>query len=213
MNPTSTGAAHDGGRTVTAEPRSAGSAALRGAGRQVLATAGNQVLKAAVDRAVAKVDQTAGRLDAFAAGEPRPSRPRVAGTSPERAAAPGDDRRQDRAVRARIGASLSFVAQRAMLLLQLIQRLARQLLDALARLVRRARRSAADEEDEGPKSTDRPATSGNAGDVPRGPGGDPAARPARPPQPPRRRRPAPGAATAPTRRRVAGDRPDRTASE
>src|SRR4051812_2919191 len=111
--------------TTTDAARSAGSQAMRAAGRQLIATAGNQVLKAAVDRAVTTVDQTAGRLDAFAAREPRPSRGRVAGTP----ATSGPERTPGSAVRAKVGASFSFVAHRAMLLLQLIQRLARQLLD------------------------------------------------------------------------------------
>ena len=118
------------------------------AGRQILATAGNQVLKAAVDRAVNKVDRTAGRLDEFAAREPRPSRSRVAGTPPKGAAGSGGEAGRGSAVRAKVGASFSFVAQRAMVLLQLIQRLAQQLLDALARLVRRVRGGDAQEEPE-----------------------------------------------------------------
>jgi hypothetical protein len=193
--------------TTTDAGRSAGSQAMRAAGRQLIATAGNQVLKAAVDRAVTTVDQTAGRLDAFAAREPRPPRGRVAGTP----AASGPERTPGSAVRAKVGASFSFVAHRAMLLLQLIQRLARQLLDALARLVSRARGGTAseseDETDAGPapETADRLETAGR----PR-PASAAAAGQA---QPPRRRRPAPDAPAAPARRRVPGGRPGRTATD
>ena len=180
-------------------------------GRQILATAGNQVLKAAVDRAVNKVDRTAGRLDEFAAREPRPSRSRVAGTPPKGAAGSGGEAGRGSAVRAKVGASFSFVAQRAMVLLQLIQRLAQQLLDALARLVRRVRGGDAQEEpDEAPQEEPEQPTSsgrttpgvdsGKTGKRPR-PTGDAAAGQA---QPPRRPRPAPGAPAAPARRRVPG---------
>jgi hypothetical protein len=180
-------------------------------GRQILATAGNQVLKAAVDRAVSKVDQTAGRLDEFASREPRPSRSRVAGTPPKGAAGSGGEAGRGSAVRAKVGASFSFVAQRAMVLLQLIQRLAQQLLDALARLVRRVRggdaqeepEEAPQEEPEQPTSSGRTppgVDSGKTGKRPR-PTGDAAAGQA---QPPRRPRPAPGAPAAPARRRVPG---------
>jgi hypothetical protein len=211
MNSTSTVAGRAAGRTGTAAPRGAASQAARAAGRQILATAGNQVLKAAVDRAVSKVDQTAGRLDEFAAREPRPSRSRVAGTSPKSAAGSGGEPGRGSAVRAKVGASFSFVAQRAMVLLQLIQRLAQQLLDALARLVHRVRGKAAQEEPEEapqeepeqPTSSGRTppgADSGKTGKRPRPPGDAAAGKT----QPPRRPRPAPGAPAAPARRRVPG---------
>ena len=65
-------------------------------------------------------------------------------------------------MRAKVGASFSFVAQRAMVLLQLVQRLAQQLLDALARLVRRVRGKAAQEEpEEAPQEEpEQPTSSG-----------------------------------------------------
>ena len=209
MNPTSTVAGRGADRTRAAAPRDAGSQVLRAAGRQLLVTAGNQVLKAAVDRAVSKVDRTAGRLDAFAAREPRPSGSRVAGTPPKGAAASGPERS---AVRAKVGASFSFIARRAMLLLQLIQRLARQLLDALARLVRRARGSAAHEEGGERTKTGRtpPTVDGTkTDDRPRPTGGATAGQA----QPPRRPRPGPGAPAAPARRRVPGGQGGRTASD
>jgi len=138
-------------RTVAGTARDAGSQALRAAGRQLLATAGNQVLKAAVDRAVGKVDQAAGRLDAVARG-PRPSSgPPVRKTS-EPSSTSGS------ALRARVGASLHFVVQRAVLLLQLVQRLVRQLLDALAR---RLRRGKADETDQSGDEANVPDQSGD----------------------------------------------------
>jgi hypothetical protein len=215
MNPTST----DAGRTVTAAPRSVGSQAVGAASRQLLATAGNQVLKAAVDRAVNRVDRTAGRLDALAAREPRQSRPRVAGTSPDRAAGAPSERRTADTVRAKVGASLSFVAQRAMLLLQLVQRLARQLLDALRRLLHRDRADGPDESGDERAAARRPVQNARRtkpGDGPRvSDGGEPVARRPRPAQPPQRRpRPAAGAPEAPVRRRrVAGERPARAGDD
>jgi hypothetical protein len=207
MNQTATSPGRRAGHAVTTPAGSAGSHALRAAGRQVLATAGNQVLKAAVDRAVSKVDQTAGRLDAYAAREPQPPSTRVAGTRPDRAASSAG-RTPDSALRAKVIASYSFVVHRAMLLLQLIQRLARQLLDALASLVRRGRGSAAPEEGEEPMDT-APAPSTDkarrTGDTPR-----PSSKAAAGPQPTRRPRPTPG---APARRRVPGGQPSRTASD
>jgi len=211
MNPTLS----DAGRTATAAPRSAGSQAMRAAGRQLLSTAGNQVLKAAVDRAVDKVDQTAGRLDAFAARPARPASASVERTSPKPAEASDEQPARGGAVRAKVGASLDFVVQRAILLLQLIQRLARQLLDALARLVDRVKGSGRDEEgqeqtaaDDTPPETGR----GTTEDGPRGSDGSAAAQRSRPPQSPRRRQ-APGSLEAPVRRRREADRPRRTATD
>ena len=111
----------------------------------------------------------------------------------------------------RSGASFSFVAQRAMVLLQLIQRLAQQLLDALARLVRRVRGGDAQEEPEaGPQEEPEQPTS--SGRTPPGVHGGKTRKRPRPPgdaaagqaQPPRRPRPASGAPAAPARRRVPG---------
>ena len=66
--------------------RDAGSQALRAAGRQLLATAGNQVLKAAVDRAVSKVDRD-GRPPGRVRGPGAAAVAcRVAGTPPKGAA-------------------------------------------------------------------------------------------------------------------------------
>ena len=182
-------------RTVSGTTRDAGSQALRAAGRQLLATAGNQVLKAAVDRAVGKVDQAAGRLDAVARG-PRPSSgPPVRKTS-EPSSTSGS------ALRARVGASLHFVVQRAVLLLQLVQRLVRQLLDALARRLRRGKADETDQSGDEANVPDHSADEANVLDH----SGEERPRPAS--QPGRRPRPGTGpSAAAQPRRRVVGAAP------
>jgi hypothetical protein len=136
MTSTSIRAGRGADQTHAVDPRSAESSALRAAGRQLLATAGNQVLKAAVDRAVGRVDQAADRLDAVAAGEGRAQRPTPSRDPAERPEQSGVQR-AGRSVQVRIGAALSLVVHQATRILQLIQRLAQQLVAALARLVRR----------------------------------------------------------------------------
>jgi hypothetical protein len=199
--------------TAVSGARSASSEPLRAAGRQLLATAGNQVLKAAVDRAVGKVDTVAGRLDAVASGEHKP-RPPAKRKPPERPA--GQRVRETAAVvKVRVGAALNLVVQQALRLLQLIQRLAQQLLATLARLLQRGDETGRPTDAQGVARTaprKRPDQSGRpGGQSPEHP--RPAAgQPARAPQAPRRQRPRPAArdaAGAP--RRVAGDRPVRVA--
>ena len=136
MTSTSTRAGRGAGQTHAGDTRTADSSALRAASRQLLATAGNQVLKAAVDRAVGRVDQAADRLDAVAAGGGRARRATPSRKPAERpdhgrvpeAARPG---------RVRMGAAFSLVVHQATRILQLIRRLVQQLLAALVRLVRR----------------------------------------------------------------------------
>jgi hypothetical protein len=110
---------------------------MRAVGRQLLTTAGNQVLRVAVDHAIGKVDQVAGRLDAVAASggadvratlTNKPAGPVDRGASGPQAGG---------GLKVKVGAAFSFVMHRAMLLVQLIKRLAQQLLRAIARLVRR----------------------------------------------------------------------------
>jgi hypothetical protein len=147
MTSTSTRTGRAASGTASGVARSAGSQALRAAGRQLIATAGNQVLKAAVDRAVGKVDDVAGRLDAVASGEqwvrPRPPAKRK---PPQR---PAKQRERDSAnpVKVKMGAAFSLLMQQALRLLHLIRRLAHQLLAAVSRLLKRdddAASSAAD---------------------------------------------------------------------
>jgi hypothetical protein len=135
MTSTSIRAGRGADQTHAGDTRSAESSALRSAGRQLLATAGNQVLKAAVDRAVGRVDRAADRLDAVAAGEGRARR-----ATPSRKPTERPDHGEQRVGRlgqVRIGAAFSLVVHHAARILQLIRRLARQLIAALARLVRR----------------------------------------------------------------------------
>src|SRR5215212_8773723 len=134
MTTTSSRAGRAATGAVSGAAGNAGSQVLRAAGKQLLATAGNQVLKVAVDRAVGKVDDVAGRLDSVASGERRkPSRPPTS-RKPAQRPAPGDDRQSGNPVRVKVGAAFNLVLQQAMRLLQLIQRLAQQLLAALSRL-------------------------------------------------------------------------------
>jgi hypothetical protein len=210
------------GRAATGAAGKAGSQVLRAAGRQLLTTAGNQVLKVAVDRAVGKVDDVAGRLDAVASGERRkPSRPPTS-RKPTQRPIKQDDRPAS-PVRVTVGAAFNLVVQQAIRLLQLIQRLAQQLLAAVSQLFRRGG-------DDDAAAADADATQGVDRMVPRKkaekvekaerPDGRrtderprPAAgQPARAPQAQRRQGPRPAArdaAGAP--RRVAGDRPVRAA--
>jgi hypothetical protein len=201
--------------STSTDARSAVSAPLRAAGRQMLATAGNQVLKAAVDRAVHKVDHVAGRLDAVASGERTKPRP-PASRKPSRGQAEGRVRQATGAVRVRVGAALHLAVQQVLRLLELIKRLARQLLEALARLLRRgggtASSAVAEETVDRRVPRKRPDQAGRPGgrspEHPRPAAGQPA----RAAQAPRRQRPRPAArdaAGAP--RRVAGDRPVRVA--
>jgi len=135
MTPTSVRTGRRAGQTHAGDARTADSSALRAASRQLLATAGNQVLRAAVDRAVGRVDQAADRLDAVAAGGGRalPATPRR-----KPAARPDNDgQRAGRRVQVKMGAAFSLVVHQAARILQLIQRLAQQLVAALVRLVRR----------------------------------------------------------------------------
>src|SRR3954465_14221637 len=121
---------------VSGTAGNAGSQVLRAAGRQLLATAGNQVLKVAVDRAVGKVGDVGGRLDAVASGERRkPSRPPTTRKPTQRPTEQDD--RPTSAVRVKVGAAFNLVVQQAIRLLQLVQRLAQQLLAAVSRLFRR----------------------------------------------------------------------------
>jgi hypothetical protein len=222
MTSTSTHTGRAAGETVSAGARSAGSQALSAASRQLLATAGNQVLKAAVDRAVGKVDHVAVRLDAVASGDRRkPS----ANRKPRPRPAEQREHRSVDLVKVRVGAAFNLVMQQALRLLQLIQRLAQQLLAALSRLVRRSDEGASTPEltetqtdsqvldrvaprkqvDKTERADGRPSA-----ERPRPAGGQPARSPS--PQAARRegRRPAAReAAGAP--RRVAGERPVRTA--
>ena len=232
MTSTSTRTGRAATETVSGGARSAGSQALRAAGRQLVATAGNQVLKAAVDRAVGKVDDVAGRLDAVASGERRkPSRPPTSRKPPQRPA-PEGERQSGNPVRVKVGAAFNLVLQQAMRLLQLIQRLAQQLLAALSRLFHRGENApSTSAETESPsviervaprKQVDKPTRA-----VDRSPAGR--ARPAagqstRETQEPRRQgQPQePGAAARPrptareavsAPRRVAGDRPVRARND
>ena len=137
MTSTSTHTGRAASGTASGVARSAGSQAMRAAGRQLLATAGNQVLKAAVDRAVGKVDHVAGRLDAVASGEQK-VRPRPpANRKP--AQRPAEQRESGSAVpvKVKVGAAFNLVVQQALRLLQLIRRLAQQLLAAISQLFQR----------------------------------------------------------------------------
>ena len=223
MTSTTTNAGRAVGDTVAGGARSASAQPLRAASRQLLATAGNQVLKIAVDRAVGKVDQVAGRLDTVASGERRKPRPPASTTQPKR---PAEQRVRQTAgvVKVKVGAAFNLVVQQALRLLQLVQRLAQQLLAAIARLFRRGdelttlttlsprrrptrRTPIAVSRGKRPDQTERPARQGP--ERPR----TVAAQPAQTPQTPRRQRPprpaAREAGDAP--RRVAGDRPVRAA--
>lgn len=136
MTTTSTRAGRAATGAVSGAAGNAGSQVLRAAGRQLLATAGNQVLKVAVDRAVGKVDDVAGRLDAVASGERRkPSRPPTTRKPTQRPTEQDD--RPTSSVRVKVGAAFNLVVQQAIRLLQLVQRLAQQLLAAVSRLFRR----------------------------------------------------------------------------
>ena len=112
---------------------------MRAVGRQLLTTASNQVLRVAVDRAIGKVDQVAGRLDAVAASGGRDVRATTLTNTPadpvDRGAA--EPQAGGGGLKVKVGAAFSFVMHRAMLLAQLIKRLAQQMLQAIARLVRR----------------------------------------------------------------------------
>src|SRR3954454_3092139 len=136
MTTTSTRAGRTATGAVSGAAGNAGSQVLRAAGRQLLATAGNQVLKVAVDRAVGKVDDVAGRLDAVASGERRkPSRPPTTRKPTQRPTEKDD--RPTSAVRVKVGAAFNLVMQQAIRPLHLVQRLAQQLLAAVSRLFRR----------------------------------------------------------------------------
>jgi hypothetical protein len=181
MTPTSVRAGRRAGQTHAGNTRTADSSALRAASRQLLATAGNQVLRAAVDRAVGRVDQAADRLDAVAAGGGRalPATPRrKPAERPDH-----DGQRAGRPVQVKMGAAFSLVVHQAARILQLIQRLVQQLVTALARLVRRDTADTRGEREPGA-----------AASAPRSPQAPPRSRP-RPATKPssRRRRAAPGA--------------------
>lgn len=227
MTSTSTRTGRAATEAVSGGARSAGSQALRAAGRQLLATAGNQVLKAAVDRAVGKVDDVAGRLDAVASGERRkPSRPPTSRKPPQRPA-PEGERQSASPVRVKLGAAFNLVMLQAMRLLQLIQRLAQQLLAALSRLFRRGEDAASTSaeavstsaETEPPSVIERVAPRKQVDKPKRPEDSSPAERtrraagqPVRAPQAPRRQGPRPAAREAVNApRRVAGDRPVRAA--
>jgi hypothetical protein len=198
---------------------------MRAAGRQLLGTAGNQVLKAAVDRAVGKVDHVAGRLDAVASGEQK-VRPRPpANRKP--AQRPAGKRESGSAVpvKVKVGAAFNLVVQQALRVLQLIRRLAQQLLAAVAQLFRRdggddsaaadvteapggdrtVPRNKADKADtaekgersDGRRSADRPRPA--------------AGQPARAPRAQRRQGPRQAREAAGAPRPIAGDRPVRAA--
>ena len=170
------------GQTHAGNTTSAGSSALRAASRQLLATAGNQVLRAAVDRAVGRVDQAADRLDAVAAGGGR-ARRATPSRKPAERPDHGRGRGAGRAVQVRMGAAFSLVVHQAARMLQLIRRLVQQLVTALARLVRR---DAADTRGE--------RETGAAASAPRSPQAPPRSRPRPATQPSsRRRHAAPGA--------------------
>jgi hypothetical protein len=133
---TSTSVRAGRGERTHSGTRSGGSPALRAAGRELLATAGNQVLKAAVDRAVGRVDHPADRLDAFAAGGGRVRPAKPTREPPERS-----DRGRvlgaGRAVQVKMGAAYSLLVHQMARILEFVRRLAQQLIAALARLVRR----------------------------------------------------------------------------
>ena len=214
--------------TASSVAGSAGSQAMRAASRQLLTTAGNQVLKAAVDRAVGKVDHVAGRLDAVASGE-RPVRSRPpANRKP--AQRPAEQREGGAAVpvKVKVGAAFNLVVQQALHVLQLIKRLAQQLLAAVSQLFRRGDGpDSATDVTESPgvdrmtprKKVDQARKADQAGKAARADGGNGAERPrpaaaqsARTPQASRRQGPRPAtreAAGAP--RRIAGDRSVRAA--
>jgi hypothetical protein len=134
MTSTSNRAGRGADHTHAGGTRTAEASALRAASRQLLATAGNQVLRAAVDRAVVRVDQTADRLDAVAAGE---GRARRATPSRKPTGRPDYDRAPRAARAVKMGAAFSLVIHQAARILQFIRRLAQELVAALARLVRR----------------------------------------------------------------------------
>lgn len=222
---TTTSTSTSAGRAATGAAGSAGSQVLRAAGRQLLSTAGNQVLKVAVDRAVGKVDDVAGRLDAVASGERRkPSRPPTT-RKPTQRPMKQDDRPAS-PVRVKVGAAFNLVVQQAIRLLQLVQRLAQQLLAAVSQLFRRggdddaAATANTDADATGTQGVDRMVPRKKVDRAERAERSDgrrtaerprPAAgQPARAPQAPHRQGPRPAAqkaAGAP--RRIAGDRPVR----
>jgi hypothetical protein len=136
MTSTSVRAGRGADQTHPSDTRTADTSALRAASRQLLATAGNQVLKAAVDRAVGRIDQAAGRLDAMAAGEGRARRGTPTRKPAERPS--GGGQQAGRPGQVRMGAAFSLVVHQAARILQLVRRLAQQLIAALARLIRRA---------------------------------------------------------------------------
>ena len=136
MTSTSNRAGRGADQTHAGGTRTAEASALRAASRQLLATAGNQVLKAAVDRAVVRVDQTADRLDAVAAGEGR-ARRATPSRKPTDRPDQGRGPRAARAVQVKMGAAFSLVIHQAARILQLIRHLAQQIVAALTRLVRR----------------------------------------------------------------------------
>jgi hypothetical protein len=136
----------------------AASSALRAASRQLLATAGNEVLRAAVDRAVGRVDLAADRLDAVAAGE---GRERRATTSRKPAEGPNLGRvpRAGRAVQVRMGAAFSLLVRQVMRIVELVRRLAQQLIAALTRLVGRAGKADSASDAAEPRRVNRTAPS------------------------------------------------------
>jgi hypothetical protein len=222
---TSTRAGRAATGAVSGAAGNAGSQVLRAAGWQLLATVGNQVLKVATDRAVGKVDDVAGRLDAVASGERRkPSRPPTNRKPTERPIKQDD--RPASPVRVKVGAAFNLVVQQAIRLLQLVQRLAQQLLAAVSQLFRRGGGDAAADadvtENQGvdrmvPRKKAEKAEKVDKAERPDGrrtaERPRPAAgQPARAPQARRRQGPRPAAreaAGAP--RRTAGDRPVRPA--
>jgi hypothetical protein len=209
---TSTSARAGRGERTHSGTRSGGSPVLRAAGRELLATAGNQVLKAAVDRAVGRVDQAADRLDAFAAGG---GRVRPANPTREPAEHPDHGRvgRAGRAVQVRMGAAFSLLVHQMARILEFIRRLAQQLVAALAHLIRRAGKGESDSEAAEPRRVERMAPSGRTRQQrPAGGRGDgapagSAASAARSPQAARRTRPRPAAEPSSGRR---GAGPKRT---